>query len=139
MSDTNEASKYADEVCSDTRQQLLTNLDPTEPIRLQVVNLNYDGFLDIIRNSVDKLPAIVAEVQNLLSSFRRVLVLIRGQELPPAAGSLQVYNPSPEEIVTEGKIVQLAALGDGGYLRTLFTLLRENPEIFGLLLSFLKK
>lgn len=106
---------------------------------LQAIDFTFEQFLAMLHRGIENLPAVVAETQNILSGIRRLVVMLNGgKELPSQGGTMSVYQPGPEELKMEADVVQAFGLGDGGYLRSLFTLLRENPQLLMLILSLLK-
>lgn len=109
--------------------------------------MNYLKFLQILLALGPKLPAIVEKVQHIIEDVQAIIALL--QLGPFAASGETLFTATPEELAVESEVMAaiaptgapgtMKAIGDGAFLRRIWTFVQEHPELLTLLLSLLAK
>ena len=106
------------------------------------------SYADILKALIalgPKLPEAFARLQRIVAECQELAAFLSGKEaifgampmeLTVAEQSLESEACAALAGVEEGKF---GAIGDGTLLRTLFTVIKENPDLFKLILGLLVK
>ena len=107
--------------------------------------MSYQDFLRALIALGPKLPEVMALVQHIVSDVQAIVAIVSGKE--PLFGAAPMELNATEQSLESEACAALAgvdegkfgAIGDGTLLRTLFTVIRDNPELFKLIVGLLVK
>lgn len=98
----------------------------------------YLELLLVLKSYGEKLPAALVVIEEWVQATLKAATALTdlfGGGLNAAAP----YAATGDELVVEGELAALGGEGRSGFLQNILTLLKEHPEIWQLLLLFLKK
>ena len=109
------------------------------------VHMSYTDFLKALIALGPKLPEAFARLQRIAAECQELAAFLSGKEALFGAQPMEL-NATEQSLeseacaalagVDEGKF---GAIGDGTLLRTLFTVIRDNPELLKLVIALLVK
>lgn len=110
--------------------------------------MTYLKFLQALLALGPKLPSIMEKIQHIVEDVQEIIALLNPGPFAAAAAEPSFSASAKEEQVESEVMAALApsgepgtmkAIGDGAFLRAIWSFVQKNPELLSLLLSLLAK